>query len=87
MPIDVKELAVVFFYNTIRGFIDKIAGNFGIPSDIVLAIIGYYFKDKWYGRGLLYGAIAAMGASGGLSLGSLFAPPKQTQTALAGVIA
>jgi hypothetical protein len=86
---DMKELAVVFFYNTIRGFIDKMAGNFGIPSDILLAIIGYYFRDKWYGKGLLYGAVAALGTSGGLNLGSLLtpAPKAQTQSAFAGVVA
>ena len=73
---DWKELAVVFFYNQIRGFAESFIGSFmGLPVDIVLAIIGWWKKNTWWGRGLLYGAVAMLGSSGGLGLGGFFQPP------------
>lgn len=73
---DFKVLIVVFFYNTIKGFVLKALPALGVPEDVMMLLIGYllnkYTKYTWIGEGIMYGAVAALGASGGISLGSLF---------------
>ena len=78
-------LAVLFFYNTIRSWIEQQIKNLGIQLgisvDVVIALLGYFIAKKggWLGElgeGLLYGAIASLGRSGGLLVAGT-----QTQTA------
>jgi len=85
---DFKVLLTVFFYNTIKGFVLKVLPALGIPEDIMMLLIGYllsrYTRYTWIGEGIMYGAAAALGASGGISLGSLLgggqAATQQAQT-------
>ena len=81
---DFKTLLVVFFYNTIKGFVLKVLPALGIPEDVMMLLIGYllskYTKYAWIGEGIMYGAAAALGASGGISLGSLFGGQVTTQS-------
>jgi len=67
--VDVKALLVAAFYNTIRQFVQNILGGFGAQAiaganmaDIVLLAIGYWKRDTWWGLGLLFGAVARLGA-------------------------
>ena len=67
--VDVKSLLVAAFYNTIRQFVQNILGDFGAQAiaganmaDIVLLAIGYWKRDTWWGLGLLFGAVARLGA-------------------------
>jgi hypothetical protein len=53
---------VVAGYNTIKETVEKmIPVQLGVPTDIILAAVGYWKRDTWWGRGLLYGAIASLG--------------------------
>ena len=87
---DFKVLLTVFFYNTIKGFVLKVLPALGIPEDIMMLLIGYllsrYTRYTWIGEGIMYGAAAALGASGGISLGSLLgggqAATQQAQTSI-----
>jgi len=65
---DVKALAIVFFYDTIRGMVQRYVGSFGIPVDFVLLAVGYYKRNTWWGEGLMYGAVASIGATMGFSI-------------------
>lgn len=65
---DIKELLVVFFYNQIKSFVERFAGTLGMPVDYVLLAVGYWKKDTWWGRGLLYGAIASLGREMGAQI-------------------
>jgi hypothetical protein len=79
---DIKELLIVFFYNQIKRFAEGVLGTLGIPIDYVLLAIGYWKKDTWWGRGLLYGAVASLGGTlGAQLLAGLPLPGAQTQTA------
>ena len=67
--VDVKALLVTAFYNTIRQFVQNILGGFGAQAvaganmaDIVLLAVGYWKRDTWWGLGLLFGAVARLGA-------------------------
>jgi hypothetical protein len=67
--VDVKSLLVAAFYNTIRQFVQNILGGFGAQAvaglnmaDVVLLAIGYWKRDTWWGLGLLFGAVAKLGA-------------------------
>jgi len=67
--VDIKSLLVAAFYNTIRQFVQNILGGFGAQAiagvnmaDIVLLAIGYWKRDTWWGLGLLFGAVARLGA-------------------------
>ena len=78
----------VFFYNTIKSMVRRFLPALGIPEDILMAIIGWFLSKRggWvaeFGEGLLLGAIAAIGASGGIALGGLLgvgAPAQATAT-------
>jgi hypothetical protein len=66
----------VFFYNTIKSMVRRFLPALGIPEDILMAVIGWFLSKKggWlaeFGEGLLLGAIAAIGASGGIAIGGL----------------
>jgi hypothetical protein len=84
------KIATVFFYNTIKQtFRQMIGGVLGtvitISDDILLALIGWFLMKKgggWgeFGEGLLLGAVASIGATGGITLGGLFAPAPQQQS-------
>ena len=65
---DIKELLVVFFYNQIKSFVERFAGTLGIPVDYLLLAIGYWKRDTWWGRGLLYGAVASIGREMGAQI-------------------
>ena len=65
MEMDWKELAVVFFYNNIKAMAQQFLGGLGIPVDYILAFIGYWKRDTWWGKGLLYGAVASLGSTMG----------------------
>jgi len=67
---DFKVLLVVFFYNHIKGFASRLLGGLGLPIDYILLAIGWWKKDTWWGQGLLYGAVASIGATTG---GMIFA--------------
>jgi hypothetical protein len=74
----------VFFYNTIKNMVRRFLPALGIPEDIMLAIIGWFLSKKtgWmaeFGEGLLLGAIASIGASGGIALGGLLGGGAQAQ--------
>ena len=75
MDPEMKSLAVVFFYTQAKGLVDQMIGNFGLAldTDLVMLAIGWYKRNTWWGRGLLYGAVASIGAKGGFGLGQLFA--------------
>jgi len=67
--VDMKSLFVAAFYNTIRQFVQNILGGFGAQvvsgmnmADIVLLAVGYWKRDTWWGLGLLFGAVARLGA-------------------------
>jgi len=67
--VDIKSLFVAAFYNTIRQFVQNILGGFGAQvvsgmnmADIVLLAVGYWKRDTWWGLGLLFGAVARLGA-------------------------
>jgi len=81
-----KPLIVAFFYNEIKKTVESILGNFVgmIPSDLLMALIGWYLKEKtsykWLGEGILYGAIASLGATTGFGLANLFRTQTQTNT-------
>lgn len=70
---EVKSLAVAFMYNQIKGIVDGMIGNMGvaIDTDLILLAFGYYKRHTWWGKGLLYGAVSAIGAKGGLAIGGL----------------
>ena len=80
---DIKELLVVFLYNQIRGFAQRVLGAVGLPIDYILLAIGWWKKDTWWGRGLIYGAVASIGSTMGLQifagLGLQGAPTAQGQ--------
>jgi len=65
---EVKELLLVFFYNQIKVFVERFIGTLGIPVDYVLLAIGYWKKDTWWGRGLIYGAVASIGTEMGAQI-------------------
>jgi hypothetical protein len=65
---DLKELLVVFFYNQIKSFVERFAGTLGIPVDYLLLAIGYWKRDTWWGRGLMYGAVASIGREMGAQI-------------------
>ena len=84
---DWKKLLVIFFYNTIKGFVMKFAKGIlvglAISEDILMAIIGYlimkYKREwAWFGEAVIYGAVASLGATGGISLG-IFGGTKTTE--------
>jgi hypothetical protein len=71
------KLATVFFYNTIKNMVRNVLPALGIPEDILLAIIGWFLLKKGgalgeFGEGLLLGAVASLGATGGITLAGLF---------------
>ena len=67
--VDWKALAIAFFYNHIRGIVSKFIGGFvGINVDLVLALIGWWKKDTWWGLGLLFGAVTSLGSTMGTGL-------------------
>jgi len=71
------KLATVFFYNTIKNTVRNMLPVLGIPEDILLAIIGWFLTKKGgalgeFGEGLLLGAVASLGATGGITLAGLF---------------
>ena len=75
-----KSLLVTFFYGQIREIAEKFVGRFAPGMvDYVLAAIGYWKKDTWWGKGLLYGALANIGATMGAGLLSGFMQPTTTQ--------
>jgi len=72
---DWKELVLVFFYPQIRRIVESLAGGFGmlaIPVDYILLAIGYWKRKEWWGRGLLYGAVASLGSTMGATIISPF---------------
>lgn len=93
---DEKTLSyiVTFFYGNIKGIVEGMIGSvMGLPVDVVLAIIGWYLakntRYKWLGEGLLYGAVAELGATYGLGIFSLAQPKKpqaQARPVTGGVI-
>jgi hypothetical protein len=84
------KIATVFFYNQIKAMVRQVLGGvlgglLRIPEDILLAVIGYFIMKRggaWseFGEGLLLGAVASIGATGGVVLGALFAPAQTTTT-------
>jgi len=66
--VDAKVAGVVFFYNQIKAMAEQFIGNLGvaIDTDILMAAIGYWKRNTWWGQGLFYGAIASLGQKGGL---------------------
>jgi hypothetical protein len=71
------KLATVFFYNTIKNTVRNMLPALGVPEDIMLAIIGWFLAKRGgalgeFGEGLLLGALASLGATGGLTLAGLF---------------
>jgi hypothetical protein len=80
---DWKVLLVVFFYNQIKVFVQRMVGGLAIPVDYILLAVGWWKKDTWWGQGLLYGAVASIGSTMGSAIvsGLPLAPPSgQTQT-------
>jgi hypothetical protein len=92
------KIATVFFYNQIKAMVRQVLGGvlggvLRIPEDVLLAIIGWFLMKRggaWaeFGEGLLLGAVASIGATGGVILGGLFAPAPapQAQAQVAEVI-
>ncbi|MEB3788309.1 MAG: hypothetical protein GSR72_00255 [Desulfurococcales archaeon] len=80
---EVKSLIVTFLYSQIKNMADKMVGNLamGIDTDIILAAIGYWKRHTWWGKGILYGAVASIGAKGGFALGGLFGRHEEVKTA------
>jgi len=73
--LDWKELVIVFFYPQIRRIVETFLGGFGvlaIPVDYILLAIGYWKRKEWWGRGLLYGAVASLGSTMGATIISPF---------------
>jgi len=69
-------VATVFFYNTIKNMVRNVLPALGIPEDILMLIIGYFLSKRTgalaeFGEGLIYGAVASLGATGGITLGGL----------------
>lgn len=64
---DWKELAIIFFYGTIRDLVDKMV-PIGIPADFLLAGIGYWKQNTWWGKALLYASIAYIGSTFGTGI-------------------
>jgi len=78
-------LATVFFYNTIKNAVRNVLPALGIPEDILFAIVGWFLSKKGgalgeFGEGLLLGAVASLGATGGISLAGLFGGRARTAT-------
>jgi len=65
---DIKELLLVFFYAQVKKMAEGFIGNLGIPVDYVLLALGYWKRDTWWGRGLIYGAVASLGATIGAQI-------------------
>ena len=70
-------LLTIFFYNTIKSGVRNVLPVLGIPEDILMLIIGWFLSKRTgaladFGEGLIYGAVASLGASGGIMLGGLF---------------
>jgi hypothetical protein len=66
--VDAKSLLVTAAYGTIREMVDRFVGKMGSVAgvsltDLVLFAIGYYKKNTWWGVGLMYGAVAQIGAN------------------------
>ena len=90
---DWKKLIVIFLYNTIKGWVMSFLKGFlaglAISEDIIMAIIGYlitkYKREwAWFGEALIYGAVASIGATGGLAIGGLFTTPAGREATTAG---
>jgi hypothetical protein len=65
---DWKVLLVVFFYNQIKAFAQRMLGSLAIPVDYILLAIGWWKKETWWGQGLLYGAVASIGSTMGSAI-------------------
>jgi hypothetical protein len=70
-------ILTIFFYNTIKTAVRNLFPALGISEDIMLAIIGWFLSKKGgalgeLGLGLIYGAVASLGTSGGIPLAGLF---------------
>jgi hypothetical protein len=70
-------LLTIFFYNTIKGMVRNVLPALGVPEDILMLIIGWFLSKRTgvladLGEGLIYGAVASLGASGGIAIGGLF---------------
>lgn len=80
---DMKALAVAFLYNwiknTVSGMLPK---EMNISPDLILAAVGYFKRNTWWGQGLLFGAVASLGQ--GFSLGSIFGQASSSGGAAAG---
>ena len=79
-------LLTIFFYNTIKGAVRNVLPALGVPEDIMMLVIGWFLSKRSgamadFGEGLIYGAVASLGASGGIALGGLFGGAKTTATA------
>ena len=84
---DWKKLLVIFLYNIIKGFVMKfvkgVIAGLAISEDILMAVIGYlimkYKREwAWFGEAIIYGAVASLGATGGISLGGIFGGTETT---------
>ena len=65
---DWKVLLVVFFYNQIRSFVQRLLGSLAIPVDYILLAIGWWKRETWWGQGLVFGAIAQIGSQMGSAI-------------------
>jgi len=80
--VDWKKLALAFFYSDIKTMAQQMLGGmvFGIPVDLVMAGIGYWKSDTWWGETLLIASVANLGTQKSLMLGPLFAPRQGATT-------
>jgi hypothetical protein len=72
----IKYIAV-FFYSTIKSAVRNMMPALGIPEDVLFAVIGWFLSKRSgalaeFGEGLLLGALASLGASGGIVISGLF---------------